>query len=135
MTQAAKRFRVVMPDLADREATLAYLEELEKYHNVRGVPTLILYINKYKETERVLNNQLDQIRRSIDYINGLRYGNAVKTVTRSLEQASRAYFSHLSDSVLEQQAELFLGEDFTLSGLPRETVIDLLVEKQTQLAG
>jgi hypothetical protein len=133
MTQATKRFRAVLPDLSDREATLAYLEELERHQHVRGVPTLILYINKYKETERVLRNQLEQIKRSIDYINGLRYGNVIKAVTGDLEQVSRAYFSQLTDDILQQQAELFLGDDMRLSSLPRETVIDLLVEKQTQL--
>jgi hypothetical protein len=136
MTTTTKRFRAIMPNLSDREATLAYLDELEQFQHVRGVPTLILYINKYKETERVLKNQLDQIRRSIDYINGLRYGNVIKAVARELdlEEASRAYFSQLSDEVLQQQAELFLGEDFGLSGISRERIVDLLVKKQTQLA-
>src|SRR4029450_13792521 len=134
MTHTTRRFRAVMPDLDDREATRAYLAELERHQDIRGVPTLILYINKYKETERVLKNQLEQIKRSIDYINGLRYGNVIKAVTGDLEQVSRAYFSQLTNEVLEQQALLFLGENFRLSGMSRETVIDLLVDKQTQVA-
>lgn len=133
MTTATKRFRAVMPDLSSREATLAYLEELEQHQHVRGVPTLILFINKYKVTEGVLKNQLDQIKRSIDYINGLRYGNAAKTTNGTIEETSKAYFSQLSDDVLQWQAELFLGQDFRLSGLSRDKVIDLLVAKQTQL--
>src|SRR4030095_4472338 len=134
MTTTTKRFRAVMPDLSDREATKAYLEELEKHQYVRGVPTLILFINKYKTTEGVLKNQLNQIKRTIDYINGLRYGNMLKVQDDNLEHTSRAYFSKLSDDVLQWQAELFLGEDFKLSKVPRDKVIDLLVEKQAQLA-
>jgi hypothetical protein len=136
MAPTTKRFKAVMPDLSDREATKAYLEELEKHQYVRGVPTLILFINKYKVTEGVLKNQLNQIKRSIDYINGLRYGSALKTQNGTLEETSRAYFTSLPDDVLQWQAELFLGEDFKLrfSKLPRERVIDILVEKQTELA-
>jgi hypothetical protein len=131
MTQATKRFRAVLPDLSDREATLAYLAELEQHQHVRGVPTLILYINKYKETERVLKNQLDQIKRSIDYINGLRYGNVIKAVTEDLdlEQASRAYFSQLTDDVLHWQCGLFFGAKYDTSA-SREELIEMLVDKQ-----
>lgn len=132
MTTTTKRFRAVLPDLESREATRAYLVELEKHQDIRGVPTLILYINKYKETERVLKNQLDQIKRSIDYINGLRYGNVIKAVTGDLEQVSRAYFSQLPDDVLHSQAELFFGSDYDTAA-SRSELIDMLVETQREL--
>jgi hypothetical protein len=139
MTQTTKRFRAVLPDLSDREATLAYLEELKQVqHVVRGVPTLIQFINKYKTTEGLLKNQLDQIKRSIEYINGLRYGNIIKAASSSgnldLKQASRAYFSQLSDDMLHQQCALFFGSTGYDTDAHRSELIDMLVEKQGALA-
>jgi hypothetical protein len=134
MTQTTKRFRAVLPDLSDREATKKYLEELEQHQHVRGVPTLILYINKYKTTEGVLKNQLDQIKRTVDYINGLRYGNVIKSATGDLEQASRAYFSQLSDDMLHQQCALFFGSTGYDTFAPRSELIDMLAKKQGALA-
>lgn len=95
----------------------------------RGVTMLKQRFGNFKRHYELLNRDSDSLKKTIDYINGIRHGGPKRDVTRSLRKVAQAFFDAMPEAMLYKHASRIFNLNPAMYD-NNDALIAEMVEKQ-----